>query len=79
MFKLFTHPKKGEQLSLQLSGLHCTSCSLTIDGELEDTVGVFRAKTNYAKQTTIINYDPNQTNPTKLQDIITSLGYEVVK
>ena len=31
--------------------MHCTSCAMNIDGDLEDNIkGVKSAKTNYAKQ-----------------------------
>ncbi len=45
-------------LKLKISGMHCTSCAMNIDGELEDTNGVKESKTNYAKQQTEVAYDP---------------------
>ena len=42
-----------KKLVLKIKGMHCTSCAMNIDGELEDTKGVKEANTSYAKQKTI--------------------------
>lgn len=76
--KLFAKKPKGEILTLKLSGLHCTSCSLTIDGELEDTKGVLKANTSYAKQETVVEYNPNLVKPPQLTQVIENLGYRVI-
>lgn len=47
------------QTKLKIEGMHCTSCAINIDGELEDTNGVREAKTNYAKQELEIKFDPD--------------------
>lgn len=47
-------------VKLQLTGMHCTSCAMNIDGELEDTKGVKEAKTNYARQETEVTFDPEE-------------------
>jgi copper chaperone CopZ len=65
-------------ITLKLSGLHCSSCSLNIDSELEDLPGVLSTKTSYAKQETTITYDPAQVDPAKFNEVIESLGYKIV-
>ena len=42
-----------------IGGMHCTSCAMNIDGELEDTPGVKEANTSYVKQRTEVLYDEN--------------------
>ena len=76
---LKTNTKKpaGEKLQLKLSGLHCTSCSLTIDNELEDLPGVISAQTSYAKSLSKVEYDPNQVSPQIIIKTISQLGYTV--
>ena len=59
-------------------GMHCTSCSLSIDGELEDTDGVEEAFTNYAKAETEVKFDPQKISPSKIIKIIKTVGYEAV-
>ena len=78
MFNLFSKKKSGETITLKLSGLHCVSCSLNIDGALEDTPGVISATTSYAKQETKINYDPARVELSTLRQAIESLGYQVL-
>ena len=40
-------------VTLKIVGMHCTSCAMNIDFELEDIKGVKEASTNYAKLQTI--------------------------
>ncbi|MCJ0873874.1 cation transporter [Streptomyces sp. AP-93] len=49
--KLFSRKNKpeaatGEQVVLLINGMHCTSCGLLIDDELEDLPGVRSATTD---------------------------------
>ncbi len=41
----------NKKVIFKIQGMHCTSCAMNIDGELEDTEGIKEAKTNYAKTT----------------------------
>lgn len=61
-----------------ITGMHCTSCAINIDGELEDTDGVKRAKTSYAKQKVEVAYDEAKIDSAKITEIIKNLGYEAV-
>ena len=47
------------QLNLSIEGMHCTSCAMNIDGELEDLKGVEEASTNYAKSISQVSYNPD--------------------
>lgn len=58
-----------------ISGMHCTSCAMNIDGELEDTDGVRQANTNYAKAITEVEFDENKLTPQKIISIIGKVGY----
>lgn len=64
-------------LSLKLSGLHCASCAVDIDLTLEDLPGVINSKTNYAKSTSVVDFEPDKISPEKIIEQITTLGYEV--
>jgi len=80
MFSLFK-PKTdtpGQKATFKLSGLHCTSCSLNIDGALEETKGVLSSSTSYAKSQTTISYDPSLITKDALVKVITDQGYAVV-
>lgn len=45
------------KIKLKIEGMHCTSCAMNIDGELEDAKGVLEAKTSYARQVTDVSFD----------------------
>jgi copper chaperone CopZ len=77
MFNLFKKDKQGELITLKIDGMHCTSCSLSIDGELEDLDGVISATTSYAKSETKINYDPKKVTTDKIKKTIESLDYKI--
>jgi copper chaperone CopZ len=64
-----------KKIILRISGMHCVSCALNIDGELEDTKGVKQSRTNYAKQTTEVEFDEMLINEEKITSIIKGLGY----
>lgn len=59
----------------KIIGMHCTSCALNIDGELEDTEGVKESKTSYAKQHTEVTFDERKINDKKILEIIKKAGY----
>jgi Cu+-exporting ATPase len=77
MFQLFKKNPKGTKLSLKITGMHCTSCSMNIDFAIEDLPGVHEAKTQYAAQKTIVFYEPEKVSKKKIIETINTLGYTV--
>lgn len=77
MFNLFSKKPKGQTISFKIDGMYCTSCSMNIDGELEDLDGVISADTSYAKAITKVEYDPEKVSKEKLQKTIEDLDYIV--
>ena len=51
---------------LKIDGMHCTSCSMSIDMDLEDLEGVSKAQTSYAKQETEVEFDPEKISLEKI-------------
>lgn len=78
MFNLFKKKPTGTTITLKLAGLHCSSCSLNIDGALEEMKGVISSNTSYARQESVITYDPAQVDPSALRPVIEGLGYKIV-
>jgi len=68
-----------KKVTLQLKGMHCTSCAWDIDGNLEDMDGVKEAKTNYAKQQTEVTFDPKKITLEKMITVIKNIdnAYEI--
>jgi copper chaperone CopZ len=79
MFNFFKKKPAGSTITLKLSGLHCSSCSLNIDSDLEELPGVIETNTSYAKQESVITYDPKQVTPAKFSEVIKNLGYQVLE
>ena len=77
MFKFLKKKVRGEEIILKLTGMHCTSCAMNIDGALEDMEGVIEAKTSYAKQEVKVVVEPGKLDRKQLADVIKQAGDEV--
>ena len=76
MWPLKNNKPTNSQIELQVTGLHCVSCGLNIDGSLEDLPGVQKAHTDYANGKTKVEYDKQQLNEDTLIKQIEKLGYQ---
>lgn len=63
------------KIKFKINGMHCTSCAMNIDGELEDTEGIKSSSTNYAKQQSEVEFDEDKIDSEKIISIINSVGY----
>lgn len=63
-------------IKLSLKGLHCTSCIMNIEGELEDTPGVKRVSASFAKSEAEVTFEETLVSAGKIVEIIKKLGYE---
>ncbi len=75
MINFFKKKAKGKKVTLKLSGMHCASCALNIDGALEDCDCVHSASTSYAKSEVTIDFDEKKISIKELQKIIADQGY----
>ncbi|KKS13143.1 hypothetical protein A2617_01480 [Candidatus Daviesbacteria bacterium RIFOXYD1_FULL_41_10] len=64
-----------KKIKLKIEGMHCTSCALSIDMDLEDLEGVKSANTSYAKQETEVEYDKEKIELEQILDKIKELGF----
>lgn len=65
-----------KKITLKIEGMHCTSCAMNIDGDLEDNVnGVTSANTNYVKQETVVEFDESITNIDQIIKQVSETGY----
>lgn len=62
-------------VTFKIGGMHCTSCAMNIDFELEDLEGVKESKTHYAKQITVITFHPGKVKHEQITEAIEKLGY----
>lgn len=61
---------------LNIEGMHCSSCAMNIDFDLEDLDGIKSAKTNYAKQKCEVEFDENKINVEKILNQVKKTGYK---
>lgn len=62
----------------KIEGMHCTSCAMNIDFDLEDMTGIKSAKTSYAKQVCEVEYDIERISEDAIIDLIKNTGYKAV-
>lgn len=60
---------------LKVQGMHCSSCAINIDFDLEDLEGVKSAKTSYARQECEVEFDPEKLEEKKILETIKKTGY----
>lgn len=60
---------------LKIEGMHCSSCAMTIDFDLEDLEGVKSAKTSYAAQICEVEFDSDKVPEELILQVIKKTGY----
>ena len=65
-----------KEVTIKLNGLHCSSCIMSIEMELEDIKGVKKAEGSYAKSEMKVEFDEKETSPDIFLKTIKKLGYE---
>ncbi len=66
---------RAERRTLRIAGMHCASCAMAIDLELEDLPGVAEARTSYARATTAVVFDPARVGLDAIIAAIRQAGY----
>jgi len=60
---------------LKVQGMHCASCAMLIDEELEELDGVQQASTSYGKQRTEVEFDDSRVEIGLIIAKVAELGY----
>jgi len=63
---------------LKIEGMHCSSCAMNIDFDLEDLDGVKSVKTSYASQVCEVEFDEKKISNQAIIQTIKKTGYTVV-
>lgn len=61
-----------------IKGMHCASCSATIEKIFKKIEGVLSAEVNYGTEKAKVSFDPSKINPLVLSKHIEPLGYSLV-
>jgi copper chaperone CopZ len=59
----------------KVEGMHCTSCALVIESDLEDA-GV-NAKCSYATQLLEAEFDEKKVSEKEIADVVKNAGYKI--
>lgn len=59
----------------KIGGMHCTSCALLIESDLEDAD--VKARCNYAKEMLEVEFDEKKIAELKISEIIATAGYSI--
>lgn len=70
-------PANTKRITFAVSGMTCATCEPAVRLALEKTPGVKRADVSFERANAIIDYDPSETSPEKLRDVINGTGYKV--
>lgn len=62
----------------KITDMHCTSCALSVDLDLEEQNGVMESNTNYASGTSEVKYDDEKISEEKIIESIKKTGYTAV-
>ncbi len=71
--------RTGVKLEFGVTGMTCAACSTRVQRRLGKAEGVQEASVNLTTEKATVYYDPAVITPDKLFDLVTDLGYGVVK
>lgn len=67
-----------DEVTLKLNGMHCASCVMNVENFLIRLNGIFDVKADLTSQTARINYDKTKVTVKDMEEVINSLGFEVL-
>jgi Cu+-exporting ATPase len=64
--------------SIKIEGMHCATCSLTIEKALKSVEGITNAEVSLASNSAMVEYDPNKVGFKLIAKTVADSGYKVV-
>jgi P-type Cu+ transporter len=64
-----------EKVEFDISGMTCAACANKIEKKLNKLDGVGKAAVNFALETVLVEYNPNQVSVPEMKEAIKKLGY----
>jgi len=65
------------EATLQVAGMTCSHCKMSVEKALRGLAGVTAAEVNLAAKTARVTYDPAKVNLDAMKEAVTDAGYEV--
>ena len=59
-------------------GMTCASCAISVESIIAAEPGVVKSEVNYATQSVKVNYHSDKTQPSTLQKVVQSIGYDLI-
>jgi mercuric ion binding protein len=72
---LSAHANEPQRTTLDVKGMHCATCPLTVKVILKRQPGVDEVKMDANKHTAEVKYDPAKTSPDRLAKVATEAGF----
>jgi Cu+-exporting ATPase len=70
--------KMKNKISLRITGMHCSSCAVSIERALNKLPSV-KANVNFAIEKAFIEFDPSKVDLEKIKETIRDVGYDVLE
>ena len=72
---LSAHASEPQKTTLDVKGMHCATCPLTVKVVLKKQPGVDEVKMDADNHTAEVKFDPAKTSPERLAKTVTEAGY----
>lgn len=66
-----------QKYRLDIDGMHCASCAMSIERALKNTRGVSAASVNLASESANVAYNPDEVSLSDIKKVVKDSGYEV--
>lgn len=70
--------KSVEKKSMPVTGMHCASCALRVEKQLQAHEGVKNAVVNFAASSVMIEYDPAVAGVEELKSSLNEIGFDIL-
>ena len=67
-----------DEMTIRIQGMHCASCTMNVENFLIRLDGIFDVKADLTSQSAKIRYDSSKVTLDEIEDVITSLGFELL-
>lgn len=67
--------EQPQSVILDIKGMDCASCPLTVKLALKQAPGVADVKVDYQTRTAEVRYDASKTTPAQLAQMVSDIGY----
>ncbi|HUW21489.1 MAG TPA: heavy metal translocating P-type ATPase [Candidatus Bathyarchaeia archaeon] len=65
-----------KKIDLDISGMHCSGCVVSIETLLKKQEGIYSASVNFASERAIIEFDPRRITLKRIKEMVKKIGYE---